>query len=793
MLEGDTRWGDDYFGRSLVSALEREGCTVEQEFWPDWVSEPQDGVVIVLRGLRAWTPPESGFRILWIMSHPTQVTTEELAGYDLVLVASRLHAKILAERTDVPVEVAMQCTDHQLFTPPESSIEQQARTREGVVYVANTRGIRRDMGQFLIETEQPAAVYGRGWGYYSLDDCVRQEHVPNTELPEIYRAARIGLNDHWLDMRALGYVNNRLLDSLACGLPTITDDVPAVRELFGDALLYAGSASEFSEALEYSETHYASLLERVARKWSELGGDYTFARRAAEIVQWIESPPSVVRPKVFDGPVSLVRSVAASLVATVQHEEQRTGFLERERKFLERERKKLSRQLEESKSELSAAAGEARLTEERLAKTQEQLCAATASGEQATQERARAVEGQRVAEMRLREREDAVVELNARCDTLREQCDSVQEERDTLARELQDAKQQVEKWMDSAASWETAAREVDEVRSLLADCEALQVRTAEVNEQLEAALNEREQELAQLHSANDKPAIEKQKAKRLFAHGQSAASHWEATARESAELRAKVDRLEVFREQERAKADDCCKRLFDAYTARDAAVAERDRTTYGLEGLQKECDERQRALASTETELEHYKEQASQLQGEVQQLKHRLKRADDAKANALQKRQLAEIQLESAQVRSEIDSESLTELAAYSERLERKLESMLRSTSWRVTGVMRAAKIGVYSATGKNRPKPVRLAELPQRPVAANAVGDRAKPGVTTSAQTSKNRAQPEDLADYWRAQAHALLQELEVISLRCTKNEGHAQDGTQKPEPVAWYPPIGE
>lgn len=580
--EGDTRWGDDYFGRSLASALEREGCIVEQEFWPEWVAEPQDGVVIVLRGLRAWKPPKAGFRILWIMSHPTQVTAEEVAGYDLILVASKLHAKLLAESTSIPVELAMQCTDHQLFFPSQSSIEEQVLTREGIVYVANTRGIRRDMGQFLGETGQAAKIYGRGWQSYSLENFVREEHIHNSALPEIYRAARIGLNDHWLDMRALGYVNNRLLDTLACGLPTITDDVPEVRQLFGDALIYAGTASEFSEALQYSETHYAALLERVDRLWKAVGADYTFATRAAEIVQWIKNPPSGGRLKVFDGAGTLGSAVASSLVATVHHEEQRTAFFEEERK-------KIVRQLEATKSELSTAATEAKQSKKRLAKTQEQL---------------HHVEG----------------------------------ERDKLLKQLRDAEQQVSDWTLSAVSWQ---------------------------------------------------------------------------------------------------------------------------------------------------------DKASGLQGDVKQLKQRLKKAHDAKANALQKQQLAEVQTETARLRAKVYREHVEAVTSYSDHLERQLESVLLSTSWRVTGAMRAIAKGVYSAIGKGRPQPVALAELPQRPAATNVVVDSAAQGATTATQATEDHNQAEDLVDYWRAQAYALLQELEAVTLRCmTTTE---EDTRERAEPVVWHPPGGE
>ena len=52
---------------------------------------------------------------------------------------------------------------------------------------------------------------------------VKGEGIPNHELARYYSSAAIVLNDHWDDMRAEGFISNRLYDALACGAFVISD------------------------------------------------------------------------------------------------------------------------------------------------------------------------------------------------------------------------------------------------------------------------------------------------------------------------------------------------------------------------------------------------------------------------------------------------------------------------------------------------------------------------------------------------------------------------------------------
>ena len=322
-------WGDEYFGKALEQALITKGCTVRQRYWPEWIIDSEDEVVLVLRGKRKWAPPEDRFSVLWIISHPEEVGLDEIDAFDLVLTASALHCEILRSMTDTPVQVARQCTDHGLFRMANRTIKEEVRLREGIVYVARSRRVRRDMAQWIDESGLSVRMFGNGWEEFGLDHLVERVHVPNEELPELYQNARIVLNDHWLDMRGYGYINNRVLDCLACGTPVVTDEFPELRDVFGDALIYANDARELTNAVKMPGNAYHDSLARCRDRWRGFGWKFSFEYRAGEILEWIHHPPSPGKGAAIYPVRDWPQCTNQIVKSCVYHENQRVRYLER--------------------------------------------------------------------------------------------------------------------------------------------------------------------------------------------------------------------------------------------------------------------------------------------------------------------------------------------------------------------------------------------------------------------------------------------------------------------------------
>jgi spore maturation protein CgeB len=168
--------------------------------------------------------------VLWIISHPSEVSPGEIAAADLVLAASRPHAAALAAAHATPVRPLLQFTDTRRFRP-----QPDAASRHGVLFVGNWRSRLRPAVWHALRSGADVALYGRGWDLIAPRRTVAQ-WVDNAELPRLYSSCDVLLNDHWPDMRALGYLSNRLFDALACGAPVLSDAVEGLEEELGDAV-----------------------------------------------------------------------------------------------------------------------------------------------------------------------------------------------------------------------------------------------------------------------------------------------------------------------------------------------------------------------------------------------------------------------------------------------------------------------------------------------------------------------------------------------------------------------------
>jgi|GEM_PF-5351747 len=298
-----TRWGDYHFGASLQAALEEQGAEVVQHYWPDWDVDAGEDVILVLRGVREWQPSEAlrqgKFCIVWLISHPADASEAELSAYDLVYTAGGIHQQLLAARLKSPVKLLRQCTDTRRFQAPSRSIQDEDEIRKDVIFVANSRGVRREIAHWAVQSEHPPRIIGRRWLKFGYRQYVEQKWIDNDQLPSLYRQSRLGLNDHWLDMRAYGFINNRVFDSLACGLPLLSDSFPELRELLGDGILYADSAEDYQHAMQVYESDYPALLERTRACWEGLAPEFSFTARAREILADVNQPPrpSVEKPK----------------------------------------------------------------------------------------------------------------------------------------------------------------------------------------------------------------------------------------------------------------------------------------------------------------------------------------------------------------------------------------------------------------------------------------------------------------------------------------------------------------
>jgi hypothetical protein len=272
------RWGDWHLAQALARALERMRVTTRvqtaQETGDD-LGRCTD-LHVAIRGV-APTPRTPGQpHVLWVISHPERVETAECDEADLVVVASERFAAHLRDRTATPVEVLLQATDPHRFT----RLPADPRHGHPVAVVARTREVMRPIVADALAAGLRPAVYGAGWEGLVDPDLIAGAYIPNDELARVYSSVGVLLNDHWDTMRAWGFVSNRLFDALACGTPVVSDRVPEIDALFGDAVLQYDDPTDLRALVE------AVLADPdAARARAEVGRErvlaaHTFDHRA---------------------------------------------------------------------------------------------------------------------------------------------------------------------------------------------------------------------------------------------------------------------------------------------------------------------------------------------------------------------------------------------------------------------------------------------------------------------------------------------------------------------------------
>ena len=189
---------------------------------------------------------------------------------------------------------------------PERFFPEPTGPDHDLLFVGNSRRSRRAILDDLRPVIHDLAVYGKGWTSDLVDPLhVRGEHIPNEQLHRYYASARIVLNDHWPDMRALGFLSNRLYDALASGAFVISDAVVGIEGEFDDAVVTYTETDELRRLVDQYLADAAGRRAMAERGRRAVLGRHTFAHRVdrlLEVVAEVEPlrPHGIERWRDFD-------------------------------------------------------------------------------------------------------------------------------------------------------------------------------------------------------------------------------------------------------------------------------------------------------------------------------------------------------------------------------------------------------------------------------------------------------------------------------------------------------------
>ncbi len=281
-------WGDTHFCEALAAGLRKVGqeAVVMRHGAHHGPASAFDDVALVVRGLDVASPQPGRLNILWVISHPDEVSAEEIAGFDLVFAASHTWAARMTAATGTQVRVLHQATDPRVFHP-----EGGAGRTDDVVFVGQARHDHpRAIVMDAIRAGLEPKVWGTRWEPYIPASLHQGTYFPNEQLGDLYRGAGVVLNDHWTDMARDGFIANRIFDAVASGARVVSDPVTGISELFDGAVLEYSSPEDLVALA--SPTGLAAAFPDDSTRIAlahRVGAEHSFEARALTLVEAVHA------------------------------------------------------------------------------------------------------------------------------------------------------------------------------------------------------------------------------------------------------------------------------------------------------------------------------------------------------------------------------------------------------------------------------------------------------------------------------------------------------------------------
>ncbi|KQS14317.1 hypothetical protein ASG04_00010 [Curtobacterium sp. Leaf183] len=273
----DAGAGDVYVALGLAKYLERLGWGVQ--LWPidRWDTHVPDDVDVVVSMIESFVPgllPRHTALVGWVRNW-TDVWAElpYLDEFDAVWTSSTAARDRIAERYDGAVHLLPIGVDPELF-----SGDDQGSSPIDVVTTVNFWGAERLGTSALDELAEQRDVvwYGANQEHLVRSDRIdHRGHASFFDLPAVYAAARVVVDDVIPPARAYATHNSRLFEGLASGSLVVTNCAEGLEELgLGDLPTYHDGPSLVLAAADTD----AALVERLRAVVLER---HTYASRAA--------------------------------------------------------------------------------------------------------------------------------------------------------------------------------------------------------------------------------------------------------------------------------------------------------------------------------------------------------------------------------------------------------------------------------------------------------------------------------------------------------------------------------
>ena len=176
--KGHHHWGDYFFSKALKKSFEKKGFNVVIQEREDWYDDNvKADINLVLRGVVEYKPNFDEINIMWNISHPDMVETEEYDNYDICFISSEKYANLLKNNVNTTVKPLLQCTDPDVFFN-----EEDTSITDDILFVGVTRGVYRDIVKDVLKTNHDVSIYGMGWEKFIDEKFIKGQFIENNEL-----------------------------------------------------------------------------------------------------------------------------------------------------------------------------------------------------------------------------------------------------------------------------------------------------------------------------------------------------------------------------------------------------------------------------------------------------------------------------------------------------------------------------------------------------------------------------------------------------------------------------------
>ena len=246
--------GETFMAQDLASYFKSKGKKVRLFDTNSYITSPDfdafgRSVNIFIHAWHFFTPPVHGINIayLWL----PDMGKLDYHSFDLIATASSKQALMLKEK-GLPAVYIPQFSNAERFT-----YDYNPNLNVPVLFVGNlydTDKLRPSV-EYALQKGIDIDVYGRNWEKYIPLKYVKGTFIENDELHKYYASAQIVLNDHQPNMRANGFISNRVFDVTASKGFLISDYMPEIQEAYGDSIPMYHNADDFAELIFYYLNH----------------------------------------------------------------------------------------------------------------------------------------------------------------------------------------------------------------------------------------------------------------------------------------------------------------------------------------------------------------------------------------------------------------------------------------------------------------------------------------------------------------------------------------------------------